>query len=104
MKVHKVKSWPKLFAAAKNGEKQHELRKNDRDYKVGDLLVLQEFDPETQSYSGCEICVEITYITSAEAPCAISTEAMGNEFCILSIRAVGQSIELAPKLAKHTQA
>lgn len=34
------------------GSKRFEVRKNDRDFKVGDFLVLQEYDPEADTYIG----------------------------------------------------
>jgi uncharacterized protein DUF3850 len=86
---HRVKSWPHLFVSTLSGDKKHELRRiSDRDYRVGDFLVLQEFDPATQRYSGRELRVKITYITSADSPCALSRSALDPEFCILSIEKV----------------
>ncbi len=54
-KVHRIKTWPQHFKEVKFGKKRFELRKNDRDYKTGDVLELQEFIPEEQIYSG-ELC------------------------------------------------
>jgi ParB family chromosome partitioning protein len=60
--VHYLKCWPEPFEATLAGLKTHEFRKNDRDFKVGDLLVLQLFDPETQTYVGLKECtVRVTY-------------------------------------------
>lgn len=42
---HKLKCWPEFFIVVQGGLKNFEIRKNDRDYKVGDELVLQEFSP-----------------------------------------------------------
>ena len=86
---HAVKSWPQLFEAALTGAKTHDLRRaGDRDYRVGDTLLLQEFDPDTQRYSGRELRVRITYITSASAPCALSESSLDPDYCILSIRRI----------------
>ncbi len=83
---HKVKSWPNLFEATLAGDKTHDLRRMaDRDYRVGDTLRLQEFDPVTQRYSGRELIVRITYVTSAEHPCALSEGGLHSDYCILSI-------------------
>jgi hypothetical protein len=44
--VHELKTWPLFFEAVKNGTKQFEVRKNDRDFQVGDDLILKEFAPK----------------------------------------------------------
>jgi Domain of unknown function (DUF3850) len=49
---HRVKCWPQFFNPILSGEKTHDLRRsNDRNFRVGDLLRLQEFDPKTNRYS-----------------------------------------------------
>jgi Domain of unknown function (DUF3850) len=84
---HRLKSWPQFFDAIASGEKTHDLRRaDDRDFRVGDLLRLQEFDPKTDRHSGRELTVKITYITSADYPCALSANALHPDFCILSIK------------------
>jgi len=83
---HVVKSWPHLFEATLTGAKTHDLRRaNDRDYRVGDILRLQEFDPDTRRFTGRELRVRITYITSARFPCALSDSSLDPAYCILSI-------------------
>lgn len=62
MKFHKLKTWPAYFWPAYAEVKTFELRKNDRDFKVGDGLTLQEWDPDTNKYTGRELELEITYI------------------------------------------
>lgn len=84
--IHHLKSWPQFFNPIREGVRTHELRRNDRDFAVGDLLVLHEFDPTTQRYTGQKCEVRITSITSFAEPCAVSNEAMNPEFCILSVR------------------
>jgi hypothetical protein len=83
---HRVKSWPTFFEATLAGVKTHDVRRTgDRDYRVGDTLRLQEFDPETQHYTGREQSVRITYITSTDLPCALSEACLHPDYCILSI-------------------
>lgn len=60
--VHDVKSWPESFVAVAQGEKTFDIRKSDRDYKVGDHLLMREWDPKTEQYTGREIERRITYI------------------------------------------
>jgi len=65
---HRLKIWPEFFEAVLSGKKTFEIRKNDRDYQVNDLLLLQEYNPETEEYTGRELLVEVTYITDFGQP------------------------------------
>jgi ASC-1-like (ASCH) protein len=60
--VHHLKTWPEYFGLLKSGEKNFELRKNDRDFKAGDELVLEEFDPKSSNYTGQTLRMKITYV------------------------------------------
>lgn len=60
--IHALKQHPKHFEPVISGKKLFEVRKNDRDYKVGDLLALNEYDPETKSYTGASVLVYVDYI------------------------------------------
>ena len=60
MKQHELKILPQYFQAVWSGIKTFELRKDDRDYQRGDILVLREWDGE--KYTGSAICVKVTYI------------------------------------------
>lgn len=67
-KIHTLKTWPEYFAAVVDGRKRFELRRNDRDFRVGDCLVLQEFDPTTQTYTREMFSARVTYLTTAYMP------------------------------------
>lgn len=52
--LHDLKIWPMWFSQVTGGHKAFEIRWNDRDYKCGDMLLLREWDPETEAYTGRE--------------------------------------------------
>lgn len=60
-KFHDKKLVNPYFNDVWNGLKTFELRKNDCDYQVEDYMVLHEFNPENNSYSGRFILTKITY-------------------------------------------
>ena|SRR3990167_6899333 len=49
---HRLKCWPEWFEALVKGTKAAEVRLGDRPFSVGDKLILEEWDPETEAYSG----------------------------------------------------
>lgn len=88
MTVHTVKSWTFLFEPLIKGEKTHDIRVMDRDYKIGDTMVLQEYDWGNKTYTGRETKAEITYITSQAVPCAFSHTVLHPQYCVLSVRKI----------------
>lgn len=81
MKVHELKIFPQYFEEVLNGNKTFELRKDDRGFEVGDILILKEFRQglidHTQSepiviqekgYTGRTIKKEISYIFKGGIP------------------------------------
>jgi len=62
MTIHKLKTWPEYFEAIITGRKNFDVRKNDRNFQVGDRLDLLEWNPETGEYTGRFCNREITYI------------------------------------------
>lgn len=63
-RVHSVKVWPEFFQAMWTGAKLFEIRLNDRDYQVGDVVDLHEYDPERKMYLDRQLRRRITYITN----------------------------------------
>lgn len=63
---HELKTWPDYFQALWVGDKTFEIRKNDRNFKERDEIVLQEYDPVNKELTGREINGFITYLTSYE--------------------------------------
>jgi hypothetical protein len=60
--MHEVKINPVFFKLVANGTKPFELRKNDRDYKVGDRILLREYCSEKKEYTD-QFCIKgISYV------------------------------------------
>ncbi len=62
--VHRLKTWPNFFEAVWKGLKPFEVRKNDRDFQVGDTLLLLEWVPKGNVgwVTGREIRTRVTYV------------------------------------------
>ncbi|WP_391574523.1 ASCH/PUA domain-containing protein [Cohnella sp.] len=70
-KTHVLKCWTQYYQAVKSGAKPFEIRLNDRDYQVGDTLILKEFKPFGEAIGGGylgdgQIVRTITYMTDFE--------------------------------------
>lgn len=67
MKVHVLKLRKNYYDDVESGLKSFEIRKNDRSYRVGDVLVLQEVETTgkelTYQYTGREILKQVVYMT-----------------------------------------
>lgn len=63
--IHALKTWPEYFEAVYDGRKTFEIRRNDRDFKVGDTLILREWDPKIEGYTGRRLERVVTYVTDA---------------------------------------
>lgn len=59
---HSLKTWPEHFENILSGVKTFEIRKNDRDFRIGSFLQLFEYDPETKEYSGRWLMKRVTHI------------------------------------------
>lgn len=78
MKTHELKILPEYFEAVKDGRKKFELRKNDRNFEVNDILVLKEY--MMKGYTGREVKAKITYVLKN-----VPIYGLDDEYAILSI-------------------
>ena len=87
--VHKLKTWPQFFEAVACGVKGFELRKDDRGFDVGDVLLLQEFNPCLNGgcYSGREVSRLVLYKLDAT-----SFSGIEKGYCILGLGVLPQNI------------
>ena len=64
---HTIKAWPHFFAALERGDKNFEVRRDDRNYKIGDLLEIHEYDPSYGHTRRCPpLLFDVTYVLMAE--------------------------------------
>ncbi|PRT14493.1 RNA-binding protein [Bacillus toyonensis] len=64
--LHNLKINKNFFAPVLEHIKTFEIRKNDRDFHVGDTVILNEWDSEKRQYTGRSVNTEIMYITDYE--------------------------------------
>ena len=50
MTEHVLKTWPAYFDAVERGEKVFEVRRDDRGYQKGDMVILWRYDPHPSPY------------------------------------------------------
>lgn len=58
--IHELKIAPEYFEKVVSKEKSFEIRYNDRNFQVGDILKLMEYTDG--SYTGRFVYVKVTYI------------------------------------------
>lgn len=61
-KLHMLKCWPEFYSSIQDGTKTFEYRRNDRDFKRGERLLLREWNPDDQEYTGQERNFRIGFI------------------------------------------
>jgi len=59
---HELKCWPDEFQATCRGQKTAEFRRDDRGFAVGDGLLLCEWDPTSERYTGGQLYVTVMHI------------------------------------------
>jgi len=59
----KKKTWPKYFQEILEGKKKFEVRLADFGIREGDILILEEYDPEKKEYTGRAIKKQVGFIT-----------------------------------------
>lgn len=66
-RVHSLKIAPEWFQAVMDGRKTFEIRRNDRDFLVGDVLHLEEYDAAAYGdgggYTGRWVCRRVSFLT-----------------------------------------
>lgn len=60
--VIRKKVWPQYFDKLLSGQKKFELRLANFDIKEGDTMLLEEWDPKTETYTGRSVERKVTMI------------------------------------------
>ncbi len=82
MKLHNLKIKEEYFEAILQGKKTFELRKNDRDYQVGDLIHFIKTDG-LEYFGHSKDVFRITYILTN-----VQEYGLDKDYCIFSIKSV----------------
>jgi len=80
MKVHDLKTVQPYFDDVRRGVKTFEIRKNDRNYQIGDTLNLWEYLPVEEKKTGEVFTVEVVYFIDK------FQDALGDNWCVLGIK------------------
>lgn len=67
--IHELKILPQYYRAVLERRKTFEVRKNDRNFQVGDSVCLREYDPLFEQYTGRIWYGDITYILDSPLYC-----------------------------------
>ncbi len=62
MRTHRLKTLTPYFENVLNGRKLAEVRLNDRDYQVGDILELEGYDGNDKLYKGGTAIRQVTHV------------------------------------------
>jgi len=90
--THALKTWPEYYKAVESGEKTFEIRKMDRSFKVGDIVILQEYelnggglsdDDLKGQYTGKELKRRVTYILHGA-----TSFGLVDDYCILGLKEI----------------
>lgn len=81
IRIQQLKILPKYFTDVATGKKKFEIRYNDRNFKVGDTLILGEY--ENGKYTGRKLRRRVNYIL-------YSNDTIGLEkgYCILGLETI----------------
>lgn len=86
MTIHELKSWPEWFDATVSGRKTFDVRINDRGFTVGDRLLLREWNPESEQYTGRSALFDVTYVMDTDGD--VISRGISSDYVVMAIAAV----------------
>jgi hypothetical protein len=90
--IHHLRCWPAYFADVRRGDKPFEIRRADRDFQVGDVVLLEEWDPDmgaardAEGYTGQTTEGTITCVVVSGSLPDFLRGAVGEGFAVLGVR------------------
>lgn len=86
-RIIELKTWPAYYEALLDGRMAFQIRFNDRNFKVGDVLKLREYTATLEMYTYREMFCWVTYITNFPAGLrdgyvAMAIERLTDEECV----------------------
>lgn len=99
--THELKTWPDYYKVIESGEKTFEVRKMDRPFEIGHILLLKEWiwdgpnsyeitSKDDGVYTGRQIKMEITYILKG------GKFGVSEGYCVMGIKPL-----IAPETTKN---
>lgn len=91
MRIHRLKTLAPYWERVQSGEKTFEIRKNDRDFQVGDTLELEYYNPDKpiqqvyDYYPTPNILARVNYILSG------GKFGLDADYCIMAIELINQN-------------
>jgi len=86
---HELKTWPGVFLDTLAGIKLFEIRVNDRDFNVGDILCLREWSPSAQEYTGASCERRVTYLLQGRF-------GLPANLCVMQLEEAAEAPEVKP--------
>jgi len=77
---HELKIYPNFYDAVIEGRKKAEVRKRDRDFRVGDILWMREYEPIEYKFTGRSVECRVTHIINGGG------FGIAEDYCVLSFR------------------
>jgi hypothetical protein len=101
--MHELKVWPEFFEPLQSGVKTFDLRRNDRGFKLGDMLHLREWSPDSPGgYTGRELHKRICYKLDGVGTGAISPLiGLLRGYCILGLMDVTSGYPRTPPTSEQ---
>lgn len=86
--IHELKTYPKFFSDVVSGNKTFEVRLDDRQFKVGDFLALNEYrsgpGEDGKQYTGRCVLLRVIYILRDNRYCKEGYVIMGFKPCVIT--------------------